>query len=61
MDVLDVIYHQFFYTANSLGHKPTTFHYFKLVTLPTLALAAAAIHCSVSEYASAKKAPVRFS
>jgi hypothetical protein len=61
MEVLDFIYHQFFFTANSLGHQPTTSQYFQPLTLQTLALAAAAIHCELSEYASGQKATVMFS
>jgi len=61
MEVLDLIYHQFFFTANSLGHQPMTSQYFQPLTLQTLELAAAAIHCALSEYASGKKATVMFS
>jgi len=61
MEVLDLIYHQFFFTANSLGRQPTTTQYFQSLTLQTLALAASAIHCALSEYTSGKKATVMFS
>jgi len=61
MRVLDLIYHQFFFTANSLGHHPTTSQYFQPLALQAVALAAAAIHCARSEYASGKKAMVMFS
>jgi len=61
MEVLDLIYHQFFFTANSLGRQPTTSQYFQPLTSQTSALAAAAIHCALSEYASGKKATVMFS
>jgi len=61
MEVLDLIYHQFFFTANSLGRQPTTSQYFQPLAPQTLALAAAAIHCALSEYASGKKATVMFS
>jgi len=61
MEVLNHIYHQFFFTANSLGRQPTTSQYFQPLTLQTLALAAAAIHRALSEYASGKKATVMFS
>jgi len=61
MEVLDLIYHLFFFTTNSLGCQPTTPQYFQPLTLPTLALAAAAIHCVLSENASGKKATVMFS
>jgi len=60
MEVLDLIYHQLFFTANSLGWQPTTSHYFQPLAPQTLALAAAAIHCVLSEYANAKKATVMF-
>ena len=61
MEVLDLIYHQFFFTDNSLGRQPTTSQYFQPLAPQTLALAAAAIHCALSEYASGKKAMVMFS
>jgi hypothetical protein len=61
MEVLDLIYHQFFFTANSLGRQPTTSQYFQPLAPQTLALAAAAIHCALSEYTSGKKATVMFS
>jgi len=61
MEVLDLIYHQFFFTANSLGRQPTTSQYFQPLAPQTLALAAAAIHCALSEYVSGKKATVIFS
>ena len=61
MEVLDLIYHQFFFTANSLGRQPTTSQYFQPLAPQTLALVAAAIHCALSEYASGKKATVMFS
>jgi len=61
MEVLDLIYLQFFFTANSLGRQPTTSQYFQPLAPQTLALAAAAIHCALSEYASGKKATVMFS
>jgi len=61
MDILDLIYHQFFLTANSLGRQPMTSQYFQPPAPQTLALAAVAIHCALSEYASGKKATVMFS
>jgi len=61
MEVLDLIYHKFFFAANSLGCQPTTSQYFQPLAPQTLALAAAAIHCALSEYASGKKATVMFS
>jgi len=61
MEVLDLIYHQFFFTANWLGRQPMTSQYIQPLTPPTLALAGAAIHCTLSEFASGKKATVIFS
>jgi len=61
MEVLDLIYHQFFFTANSLGRQPTTSQYFQPLASQTFVLAAAAIHCAPSEYGSGKKATVMFS
>ena len=61
MEVLDLIYHQFFFTANSLGCQPTTLQYFQSLAPQTLALAAAAIHCALSEYTSGKNVIVMFS
>jgi hypothetical protein len=59
--VLDLIYHQVFFTATSLGQQPTTLLFFLPLTLQTLALVAAAIHCALSEYTTGKKDTVRFS
>jgi hypothetical protein len=61
MEVLDIIFHQFFFTANSLGCQPTTVQYFLPLAPQTLALAAAAIDCTLSGYASGKMAIVMFS
>jgi len=61
MEVLDLIYHQFFFTANSLGRQPTTSQFFQPLTLQRLALVAAAIHCALSQYGTAKKVTVMFS
>jgi hypothetical protein len=61
MEVLDLIYHQFFFTANSLGRQPTSSQYFQPLAPQTFALTAAAIQCALSEYASGKKATVMFS
>jgi len=61
MEVLGCIYHQFFLTAHSLRCQPTTSQYFRPLSPQTLVLAAAAIHCALSEYASRKKATVMFS
>jgi hypothetical protein len=61
MEVLDLIYHQFFFTANILGRRPTTSQFFQPLTPQTLALVAAAIHCALSEYATGKKVTDMFS
>jgi hypothetical protein len=61
MEVVDPIYHQFFFTANSLGCQPTTSQYFQPLAPQTLVLAASSIHCVLSEYTSGKKATVVFS
>jgi len=61
MEVLDLIYHEFFFTTNSLGRQPSTFQYFQALTLLTLALVAIAIHCALSQSASGKKAAVMLS
>jgi hypothetical protein len=61
MEVLDLIYHQFFFTANTVGHHPMTSQYFQPLTPQTLVLVAAAIHCALSEYTTGKKATVMFS
>jgi hypothetical protein len=61
MEILDLIYHQFFFTANSSGCQPTTSQNFQPLPPQTLALAATAIHCALLEYTSGKKATVMFS
>jgi hypothetical protein len=61
MEVLDLIYHQFFFTTNSLGWHPTTSQFCQPLTPQTLALVAAAIHFALSEYGTAKKVTVMFS
>ena len=61
MDVLDLIYHPLFFTANSLGRQPTTSHYFQPLAPYTLAWAAGAMYWALSEYTSGKNATVRFS
>jgi len=61
MEVLDSIYHQFLFTVNNLGWRPTTSQFFQLLALQTLALVATAIHCALSEYATGKKVRVMFS
>jgi len=58
MEVLDLIYDQFFFTANTLGHQPSSTQYFQPLTPQTLALAAAAIRYGLFEYDSRKKCTV---
>jgi len=59
--VLDLIYHQFFFTANSLGRQLTISQFFQPLTLQTLALVAAASHFMLSEYTTGKKVTLMFS
>jgi hypothetical protein len=61
MEVHDLICHEFIFTTNSLEHHPTTPQNLKPLALQALAKAAAAIHCTLCEYASRKKATVMFS
>jgi len=61
MEVLDLIYHQFFFTVNSLGRQPKTSQYFQPLAPQNIVLVAAAIHWALSEYAGGKKATVMFS
>ena len=61
MEVLDLIYHQFFFTNNSLGRQPITLQFFQPLTPQTLALVATAIHCALSEYATGMEFTVMFS
>jgi len=60
MDVLDLIYHQFLLTANTLGRQLTTSQFIQPLSPQTLAHVAAAIHCELSEYATGKKVTVMF-
>jgi hypothetical protein len=60
MKVLELICHQYFFTANSLGCQPTTSQYVKPLTSHTLALAASAIHFALSEYSGGQMATVMF-
>jgi hypothetical protein len=61
MEVLDLIHHQFFFTANSLGRQPTTLQFFQPLTPQILPPVATAIHSALSEYATGKKVTVMFS
>jgi hypothetical protein len=60
MEVLDLIYYQLFFKANSLGRQPTLSQYFQPLTPQTLALAAATNDCALSEYTSGKNTTVMF-
>jgi len=61
MEVLDLIYHQFFFTANRLGQQLTTSQFFQRLAPQTLLLVAAAIHRALSEYATGQMVTVMFS
>jgi hypothetical protein len=61
MEVLNSIYHQFFFTANSLWRQLTTSQFFQPLTPQTLSLVPTAIHCALSEYATGKKVTVMIS
>ena len=61
MKVLDLLFHQFFITANSLGWQPTTPQFFQPLTLLTLGIVAMSIHCAQSVYSTGKKVTVMFS
>jgi len=56
--VLYLIYHPFFFTANSLGYQSTSSQSFKPLPLQTSSLANAAIDCMLCEYAIAKNVTV---
>jgi hypothetical protein len=59
-EILDLIYHIFFFTVNSLGRLPHTAKYFDPVSPWTLAIAAAAIHCALSDYEQGTKVTTNF-
>jgi hypothetical protein len=61
MDVRELIYHHFFFTAATLGRQRTTSEFLQPLRPQTLALVAAAINCASSEYATGNKVTVRFS
>jgi len=61
MEVPGHIYHQFFFGVNCLGRKPTTFQFSQPLTLSTVVLAASALHCLVSQYATWQMVLVLFS
>jgi hypothetical protein len=51
IEVIDSVYHQFFFLANIMGCQSMTSLYFPPVTLQTLIVAAAAVHGTTSDYA----------
>jgi hypothetical protein len=61
MEVLDLIYHQCFFTTNNMGRQPTASQLFQPLPLLRLAVVAAAFHWALSEFASGKKVTVMFS
>jgi len=61
MEVLDLMYHKFYFTTNSLGCQIATSQYYPPLAPQTLALKAAVIHCVLSEYASGEMAMCMFS
>jgi len=61
MEMLDLINHQIFLTANSFRQQPTTSPCFQPLAPQTLALVATAIRCALSEHATGKKVTVTFS
>ena len=56
MDIHDLICYQLFFSANGLGHQPTTLQFFQLVAPQTLPLAATTRNCVLSEYSIWKMA-----
>lgn len=61
MEMLDLIFHHFFFYANNLGRQPTTSQCFQFLTRQMLVLVAAAICCAQSEYATRKIVTFMFS
>jgi hypothetical protein len=61
VEVLDLIYNQFSFTANSLGRSPTISQSFQPPSQQTLALVATAGYCALSRYTTAMKVTVMFS
>jgi len=55
------MYHPYSFTTNPLGCQSTSSQYFHPFALQSFDLAAAAIHCTLAEYASGKQATVMFS
>jgi len=61
IQIVNPIYHQLFFVGNSSGCQATTCQYVQPLALQTLALAAADMHCALSEFASGKMATVMIS
>jgi hypothetical protein len=61
MQVIDLIWHKFIFTANTLEHQQTTSQHFQPPTPLALALVATALYCVLSEYPTGQKATVMFS
>jgi len=61
MEILDLSYHQVFYTTNSLGHLPAASQSYQPLALQTVAVTATDIYCTLSEYATRVKITVMFS
>ena len=59
-EILDLIYHIFFFTVNSLGWLPYRAKYFDPASPWTLAIAAAAIHFALSDYEHGTKVTTNF-
>jgi F0F1-type ATP synthase membrane subunit c/vacuolar-type H+-ATPase subunit K len=61
MEVLHLIYQQFFFSANSLGRQPTPSQFFQPPSRQMILLVAAAIHCALSGQATGEKVTGMFS
>jgi len=60
MEVLHLMYDQFFFSANNIGRQPTTLQLFQPLTPQTLALVAAVFHCALFVHATGKEVTVIF-
>jgi hypothetical protein len=61
IEVLELIYPQFLYSANSLRCQPTSSQYLQPLATQTSSPAATAIYCALAKYTSGKEAMVMFS
>jgi len=50
--LVDIVYHQFFFIINRLGHQPTAMQYYKSITPQMLGLVVVAVHCIQSGYST---------